>query len=95
MTAEARARQEWIHEQARRYAPQPLPAKLPITADATNYMAIDRDHVVDLAGVPGDPRPVQGGQYVDLPKAAAALMRMLNCTIGPGDNQDYGSAVGL
>jgi len=52
VTTDARARQEWIHEQARRFAPHPLPDRLLVTDDTTNYMAIDRDHVVDLEGTP-------------------------------------------
>jgi len=46
------ARQEWLLEQARRYAPHPLPDRLLVVDDTTNYMAIDRDHVVELDGTP-------------------------------------------
>ena len=52
MTPVARARQEWIHEQARRFTSQSLPDRLLVADDTTNYMAIDRDHVVELEGTP-------------------------------------------
>ena len=52
MTPVARARQEWIHEQARRFTSQSLPDRLLVVDDTTNYMAIDRDHVVELEGTP-------------------------------------------
>ena len=43
-------REEWIYEQARRFAPQSPLERLVLVSDTTNYMAIDRGHVVDLEG---------------------------------------------
>ncbi len=43
-------REEWICHQARRLALHPLPERLSIVDDTTNYMSIDPDHVVDLEG---------------------------------------------
>jgi hypothetical protein len=45
-------REQWIHDQARRYALHPLPERLSILDDTTNYMAIDRDDVVEVEGTP-------------------------------------------
>jgi hypothetical protein len=47
---QSETREEWLHAQARRFALPSLPARLTVTADTTNYMAIDRDHVVELEG---------------------------------------------
>lgn len=43
-------REEWVHEKARQFASHPLPDRLVIVGDTTNYMAIDRDHIVELEG---------------------------------------------
>ncbi len=40
----------WVRERARQFVPSPLPERLPLTNDTTNYMAIDRDHVIELEG---------------------------------------------
>lgn len=34
-------------------------------------------------------------KYADLPAGARALLKNLKCTVGPGENYDYGSAVDL
>lgn len=45
-------KEEWIRVQALRFAGQSLPGRLVLWDDTTNYMSIERDHVIDLQGVP-------------------------------------------
>ena len=43
-------REEWVYQKARQLASHSQPDKLVIVGDTTNYMAIERDHVVELEG---------------------------------------------
>ncbi len=40
----------WIQERLRRFGMQPIPGPPVIWYDTSNYMSIERDHIIDLAG---------------------------------------------
>ena len=43
-------KQEWIRERVLRLTGEPIPAGYRVWDDTTNYMSIERGHVIDLAG---------------------------------------------
>ena len=51
MTNKSLARVEWIHQQALRFGNQSLPTRPVVLDDTTDFMSIDRDHIIDLQGV--------------------------------------------
>jgi hypothetical protein len=50
LTNSSRPRNEWIRERALRLANEALPVQPVVWDNTTNYMSIERDHVIDLQG---------------------------------------------